>query len=219
MYRYPGGRSRGRLLANAAGLLATSILLAACGGAPELSGETEMKLPNVATASLPAYGKDAVGQTRGFRPDQGRLMLVYFGYLSCPDVCPTTMSALAAAIRSLPADRQKQLEVAMVTGDPKRDSGEDLLAYLGHFFRKQPIWGFRTSDRSRLDRVERAFGAASEIDPHKPGESYTVTHTAYLYAVDRNGTVLVMWPFGALSEDIAKDLTILLDAQDRQPIN
>jgi protein SCO1/2 len=168
---------------------------------------------DVSGARLPAYGGGASGQVRPLKPTKGKLMLVYFGYLSCPDVCPTTMSSLSAAVRTLPKSQREELEFGMVTADPKRDSGEDILRYLGHFFPGLAIRAYRTTDVKQLEQVETKFGAASEIDPHKPGAAYSVSHTAFLYAVDRKGEMLVMWPFGALSDDIAADLKKLLDQQ------
>jgi protein SCO1/2 len=194
------------------------LAIAGCGGSdetPKLKGMTDARLAGAGNVVLPAYGEGLSGRPRRLTPKQGRLMLVYFGYTSCPDVCPTSLSRLGAAVRTLPVSQQKQLEVAMVTADPRRDSGQKLVGYLEHFFRRQRTYGFRTPDMDRLSRAESAFGAASEIDPHKPGENYTVTHTAFIYAVDRNGRVRVMWPFEALSEEIASDLTVLLD--ERQP--
>lgn len=207
-----------RAIAVVAGLSVALLALAGCSGkntSEKLNGETKFKLPNAPTAALPAYGERLHGRMRPLRPIQGELMLVYFGYLSCPDVCPTTMSSLGVAVRSLTPAQRRQLEIGMVTGDPKRDSGADIVGYLGHFFRDLPVYGFRTADQAQLERVERAFGAASEIDPHKPGENYSVTHTAWLYAVDRSGEILVMWPFGSLSEEISADLKVLLKRQNR----
>lgn len=199
-----------RAIALVLALAASTMALAGCG---KLNGMSEPHLDGGKHVSLPAYGSGIDGKPRQLLPDKGKLLLLYFGYLRCPDVCPTTMSALGAAVRSLPAKQQKQLEVAMVTGDPERDSGKDIVRYLRHFFPQLPVYGLRTADMKQLTRVEDSFGAASEIDPHKEGEEYSVSHTAFLYAVDRGGNVLVMWPFGALSEDIAADLKQLLSSQ------
>lgn len=193
-------------------LLLTAALLAGC-GQPDLHGDTGIDLPQTRTVRLPAWGQGLEGRERPLRPTQGKLMILYFGYTSCPDVCPTSMAALRSAVRTLPREQQRQLEFAMVTGDPARDSGKRLLEYIGYFFPEQPVYGYRTTDMARLAKAEDAFGAASEIEPHKRGENYSVTHTAYLYAIDHNGDVLVMWPFGALSTEIAHDLRILLDRQ------
>lgn len=214
MHRCVRRRRTARALGMATMLAAITLAITGCGGSDAKSGfngMTQFKLPDAPTATMPAYGDGLKGKEQALRPQKGKLLLLYFGYTSCPDVCPTTMSALAMAVRSLAPEQQKQLEYGMVTGDPKRDTGKKLVSYLEHFFRDRPVYGFRTTDTRQLEKVEKAFGAASEIDPHKPGEDYTVTHTAFLYAVDRGGNVRVMWPFGALSEDIAADLKVLLE--------
>lgn len=206
-----------RVLAIIAGTLAAALALAGGGvlGSGELKGMAAPDVGGGINIMLPAYGEGLKGQPKELRADYGKLLLLYFGYLSCPDVCPTTMSALAVAVRSLPAEDRRSLEVAMVTGDPARDSGQDIVDYLKHFFNDLPVYGLRTADSEQLTRAEDAFGAASEIDPHKPGEAYTVSHTAFLYAVDHTGRVLLMWPFGSLSEDISSDLKVLLERQRR----
>lgn len=197
-------------------LIAAALAIAGCGGqddSTKLNGETKFKLDGGKAVSLPAYGDGLKGDPHPLRPVKGKLMLLYFGYISCPDVCPTSMSDLAVAVRSLPVEQQKQLEVGLVTADPKRDSGAELVDYLEHFFRKQPVFGFRTTDKAELAKAEKAFGAASQIDPHKPGEAYTVTHTAYIYAVNRDGRILVMWPFGTPPTEMSSDLKVLLGEQ------
>lgn len=194
-------------------LLVAALALAGC-GEPELNGDTSMKLAGASSVKLPAWGEGLAGEERHLRPTKGKLMILYFGYTYCPDVCPTSMAALRSAVGTLPAERQKQLEFAMVTADPARDSGKRLVEYVGYFFPKQPVYGYRTTDFERLAKAEDAFGAASEIEPHKRGANYAVTHTAYLYAIDRSGEVVVAWPFGALSDEIAEDLKVLLDRQE-----
>lgn len=195
-----------------AALLAAS-LVAGCNNSSsdsEFVGMTEVNLPQSHTAALPAWGERLDGEFRRIRPKSGSLMAVYFGYTFCPDVCPTTLSGFGAAVRTLPQKDQQQIEAAMVTVDPARDKGPELVKYVQHFFPKSSAFAFRTTDEALLKRTLRAFGAAGEIDPHKRGENYTVTHTASLYVVDRDGRVVLIWPYGTLSDDIAADLKVLL---------
>jgi protein SCO1/2 len=207
-----------RALTTIAAVLATSSLVAGCslGRSDDLTGMSAAHLAGGKGIFLPTYGQGKKAKLRELRASKGKLLLLYFGYLRCPDVCPTTMSALGVAVRSLEPEQRNKLEVAMVTADPARDSGKDIAEYLGHFFRDLPVYGVRTTDFAALARAEDAFGAASEIDKHKPGEQYAVSHTAFLYAVDGDGHVEVMWPFGALSEDISKDLRTILDRKTKQ---
>lgn len=199
----------------AAALAAALVLaLSACGGSPAreqaFNGDTNFRLPNAPSAELPAWGDTLRGEVRPLRPAKGNLLLLFFGFTSCPDVCPTTMSALGAATRSLPPAMRSRIEAAMVTVDPRRDSGPDTAKYVRRFFRSQPAFGFRTANRARLAEVEKAFGAASEIAPHQHGGDYEVTHTSYRYAVDDSGKVVLMWPYRMTSDQIAADLKVLL---------
>jgi cytochrome oxidase Cu insertion factor (SCO1/SenC/PrrC family)/copper(I)-binding protein len=195
-------------------LAALLLSVAGCGGKADqkqsFNGETRFKLPGGTTASLPMYGGDQNGGTQPLRASPGKLMLLFFGFTSCPDVCPTTMSALGAATRSLPQDQRSRIEASMVTVDPARDSGPGIVKYLQHFFQEQTVFGFRTTDKAELAKAEKAFGAHSEIPRHKRGTNYEVEHSAYRYAVDDRGRILIVWPNALTSDEIAEDLPGLL---------
>jgi protein SCO1 len=153
-----------------------------------------------------------VGSTGGSvamrAPDDG-LYLVYFGYTSCPDICPTTMSDISVALGDLDDGLADRVTVAMVTLDPERDTDERLSQYLGFFFDRS--LALRTTDPAALAEAAAAFGVQWEVGPHEPGESYEVAHTAVTYVVDDTGTVVVEWPFGLDTELMTRDLTILLE--------
>ncbi len=144
------------------------------------------------------------------KPPSAKLLLVYFGYTSCPDVCPTTLADIRNATDKLTPAQRKRVEVGMVTVDPKRDTSKALPEYLGHFFPGGVVHAYRTTDPARLSRAEKAFGAMHEIGTLKKNGDYLVAHTAITYVVGSNGDVLVEWPFGTLSADIAFDLRRLL---------
>lgn len=203
---------RARVLA-AALTGAACLALTGCGdnGADELNGATRTPASQVGDVQLPAYENGARrARPAAMRADDG-LLLVYFGYTSCPDICPTSMADLGAAIEQLPQDRRRRLEVGMVTVDPRRDSGAVLTDYLGHFFPGVTTYAYRTTDTKALARAERAFGASHELGEPNADGTYDVSHTAQIYAVDRAGTVLVEWPFGTEPDAIAEDLQTLLD--------
>jgi protein SCO1/2 len=138
----------------------------------------------------------------------GELYLVYFGYTSCPDICPTTMSDLRVAIEDLPDDLADRVTVGMVTVDPERDTAEVLAGYLDHFFTDS--LALRTDDPAALAEAAAVFGVQWEVDDHEPGAAYSVGHTAVTYVVDDRGTVLVEWPFGLDHDAMTSDLTTLL---------
>lgn len=171
-----------------------------------LAGVVRAPLLEVADVSLP----EAVsGTPMAMQADVGELLVVYFGYTSCPDVCPMTMSDLRVALEDLPDGLADRVTVAMVTVDPERDQPDVLGSYLGHFFdRTAPL---RTEDPDELAAAAKAFGVQYEVEAHAPGDAtYDVGHSAITYVVDDTGTVRVEWPFGFESEHMTTDLTALL---------
>jgi protein SCO1/2 len=192
-------------------LTVAGVVLAACGSgddrpvsAGQLAGVVRDPAVRVADVTLP----DIDGTPRSLRADRGELRLVYFGYTSCPDVCPTTMSDIKVALGDLPEDQARRVSVTMVTVDPERDTPEVLTDYLDHFFDR--FTALRTEDPGELRAAAKAFGVQYEVEEHEPGASYEVAHSALTYVVDDTGTVVVEWPFGFESTDMANDLQYLL---------
>jgi protein SCO1 len=198
-------------------VLATLVLVsfvgAACGGdegagdseSADYSGYTRDPAPSVLGVSLPdAGGGDEVEMSAA----PGGLRIVYFGYTSCPDVCPTTMADLKRALASLPEERSSRVSFVMVTVDPDRDVAEKLDAYVTTFIPEGE--SARTEDDAELRAAADAFGADYEVTTDEDGE-IQVSHTGELYAVDGNGDVVLQWPFGTTAESLAADIDRLLD--------
>jgi protein SCO1/2 len=210
-----------RAAAAALAVTASMALVAGCssddaadGGADEvattaddgqLSGYTREPTPSVAEVALPlADGAGVVPATAA----AGGLRIVYFGYTSCPDVCPTTMSDVKAALAELPPEDAERVEVIMVTVDPDRDVPEKLSAYVQTFV--EDGQASRVTDPAALEAAAAAFGAQYEVRTADDGE-IEVSHSADLYVVDDAGDIVLQWPFGTTSADIAADLSTLLD--------
>lgn len=169
-----------------------------------LSGYTRTPTPSVAEVELPLV---AGGGVLPAAAEPGALRVVYFGYTTCPDVCPTTMSDLKRALADLPAADRGRVEVVMVTIDPDRDVDEKLDAYVTTF-----IEGGRSSritDPEELAAVAEAFGASYEVRTADDGE-IEVSHSADLYVVDDAGDIILQWPFGTPSDGLRDDLETLL---------
>jgi protein SCO1/2 len=160
---------------------------------------------SVAGLSLPDAADGGTDYT--LTPDAGELLVVYFGYTACPDVCPTTLHEVEVALREL-GDLAARVEVAMVTIDPARDEPVLLTDYVRHFV--PDGHALRTTDDERLRAVATAFGASYSVEPTADG-GIDVGHTPNLYVVDESGDVVLTWPFGLTSESIATDLEILLE--------
>ena len=195
----------------AAALVLVSLVLAGCGSQAEkpqsaaLSGIVRDPTPVVDTATLPDVSHG--GTPFPFRAGPGGLLLVYFGYTLCPDVCPTTMSDLRIALGGLPAAQRKTVRIAMITVDPHRDTPAVLTHYVHAFFPRG--LALRTADPRLLARVAKTFGAAYRVTKEKDG-SIDVMHTAFVYAVDDTGHLRVQWSFGTRPAAYRKDIRLLL---------
>jgi protein SCO1/2 len=159
---------------------------------------------SVGAVSLPDASDD--GALFHFRAADGEILVVYFGFTSCPDICPTTLADLKTALTAM-GDGASEVTVAMVTVDPGRDSGEALVDYVQWFI--PGAHALRTENQSDLESVGDAFGAQFTVVKTSDGD-IEVLHTAYLYGVDDAGRVVVTWPFGVEPDKIASDVATLL---------
>lgn len=138
----------------------------------------------------------------------GSLLIVYFGYTQCPDICPTTLTEFRSALRRLDDDAER-VDLAMITVDPDRDSAEILNAYVGSF--TDQFHTLRPLSTDELREAEAAFLASSSVT-RLPDGTVEVGHSANAYVVDENGVVLVEWPFGHGVDNVTTDLEIMLAA-------
>jgi protein SCO1/2 len=192
----------------AAGAIAACMLVA-CGSTEQasLNGVVVTPRPNVASVTLPDVSNG--GRSFSTRAEPHGLLVVYFGYTSCPDLCPTTLSDIAVALRKIGADRARRVQVAMATVDPDRDTPHVLTGFLEHFLTTSHA--LRTTDVKVLAKATEAFGVRYEVAKHLPGDrDYAVGHTALSYVVNDRGLVLVEWPFGIKPPEMASDLKLLL---------
>ena len=189
-------------------VLATALVTAGCGGGDEpgtLAGIVREPYPDVSTVALPDATLGGEAFTTIAR-EEG-LLMVYFGYASCPDICPTTLADLRRAMEQVGEDAER-IEVAMVTVDPFRDTPEILASYIQAFF--PDGHALVTEDQSLLNQAAQAFGAAYEVRQTADGE-IEVAHTALMSVVDSTGRILVQWPFGMSVEDMQSDIEFLFD--------
>jgi protein SCO1/2 len=163
----------------------------------------DQHLTDVTEASFRADGVVEDGKlTLRAAPD--RILLVYFGFTNCPDVCPTTLADLRVGLRDLDPTVRDAVDLAFVTVDPERDTATVLNNYTKHFFdRFHVLRGTEAEVRTVAD----AFLASFTVD--KSTGRTEVTHTAVLYAVDAAGAVRVEWPFGTPGPAMGDDLAML----------
>lgn len=166
---------------------------------------------NMADVTFTDFSTDPNGTPFPLKASPGKVLMTYFGYLSCPDICPTTMSDISAALQRMsPADREK-VEVAFVTIDPERDTGTKVAGFVEHFV--PDGHGLRSPDDSTLWTSTSRLGVEYKIDPHQPGSSYGVSHSGYQYLIDDQGRAVWVWPYGTQSKDLAATLTSLVRGQ------
>lgn len=198
----------------AAALAMAALVAAGCTGEPTLHGVVraeplevgDVTLPDVTADGLRAGGLVVDDRLVMRAASTDRLLVVSFGFLNCPDVCPTTLADLRSALARLDAAQRDRVDLAFVTVDPDRDGPEELAAYLRHF---APRHHALRAEGAALDAALDAFLASATVEVADDGE-VEVAHSALLYAVDADGRVVVEWPFGTSADALADDLGVLL---------
>ena len=184
--------------------------LASCGSstASELRGYRSPTPKN----SADVFVTDAAtGQPMELRADDGELLIVYFGYTHCPDICPTTLVAVKNAKNRL-GDNAAKIDLAMITVDPDRDTPDVLPRYLSSFTDK--FHALVPSSETELRTAEQAFDATSSVTV--VDGKVEVVHGGTCYVIDSSGDVIDEFPFGMDAESMAHDLTILLKERETQ---
>lgn len=158
------------------------------------------------------YGRDLpltdqFGKERSIKDFAGKVVVVFFGYTQCPDVCPTSMSELAEVKRSLGADGDK-LQGIFVTVDPERDTPEMLKGYMASF---DPSFIALRGTPEQLVAVAKDFKIYfKRVDGQTP-TSYTMDHSAGSYVYDTKGRLRVYHRYGAGAQSLAADVRALFD--------
>jgi protein SCO1/2 len=140
------------------------------------------------------------------RDMQGKVVALFFGYTSCPDICPTTLAELNQAMQGLGA-RADAVQVVFVTVDPERDSPERVQEYVNHF--NADFIGLSGS-QTDLAAIWNGYGVYREIVEGASAAGYLVNHTARVTIIDQKGNLRISFPFDAPVEDVVHDLKLLL---------
>ena len=188
--------------ARALSCLIAALALSACSG----SGP---RFKNTDITGAP-YGKDFTltdhtGKTRTLADFRGKLVVMFFGYTRCPDVCPTTLAELRVAKEQL-GDSGSRLQVLFVTVDPERDTQKLLASYVPAF---DPSFLGLYGDAAATAKVAKEFKVFYQKAPGKAPDSYTVDHTAGSYVFDPQGRLRLYVRQGNVPNLVA-DLKTLL---------
>lgn len=125
---------------------------------------------------------DVRGHTRTLSDYRGKVVILYFGYTTCPDVCPTDLAEIAKAMRALKG-KARDVQPLFITLDPKRDTAKVLEPYAAAFHPR--LVALRGSE-AETRRVASAFKVTYRFVP-RPGGGYDIEHAAYTFILDREG--------------------------------
>ncbi|HKQ26447.1 MAG TPA: SCO family protein [Burkholderiales bacterium] len=149
---------------------------------------------------------DHTGKPRTLADFRGRVVVMFFGFTHCPDVCPTTLAELAAAVKMLGTDADK-VQVLLVTVDPERDTPQVLSQYVTAF---NPHFLALRGTAEETARVAKEFKIIyQKVDGTRPG-SYTMDHSAGTFIFDRQGRLRLLVSNGQGAEVFAHDIGLLL---------
>jgi len=144
------------------------------------------------------------GSELKLRSYRGKVVVLAFGFTSCPDVCPITLATLAQARKKLGA-AGTELQVVYITVDPERDDAGRMRTYLAAF---DPTFIGGTGTAERLDAVRQEYGITATR--HALGNSYLYSHSSFTYLIDREGKLRALMPYGHTADDYVHDLRILM---------
>lgn len=131
---------------------------------------------------------------------RGKVLLIYFGYTNCPDICPASMGAGAQALTALSPDERARTRMMVISVDPARDTPQKMKEYAAYF---HPDMIGVTGSPAEIERVAKSFGAGYQRQAAAADGSYAVDHTSNTYLVGPDGKLEAILPLGTPTADIA----------------
>jgi len=186
-----------------AGLVSACDRLSGASGSPGFKGIDITGAPYGRGFSLTDFN----GQPRTLTDFQGKVVMLYFGFVQCPDVCPTALSRAALVLEQL-GPEAADVQLLFVTVDPERDTPELLREYMGAF---DPAFLALTGSEAQIRAAADEFRAYYKKVP--TGSSYTMDHTALTYLFDRQGRIRVAMRHEQDANDYTADIRVLLAEQ------
>ncbi|MEH2510606.1 cytochrome oxidase Cu insertion factor (SCO1/SenC/PrrC family) [Nitrobacteraceae bacterium AZCC 1564] len=202
-------------------ILAAAALLCCCLTAPSLAQTSPRSAAELMDAVMwnrepiggPFALTDQTGQQRTDADFRGKLMLIYFGFTYCPDVCPTDLQAIGLAMDKLGANA-KNVQPLFITLDPERDTVEHLAEYVPLFHPRLIGLTGSTSAVAQAADAYRVYYKRVNFETTKA--DYTIDHSAFIYLVDRDGKYLGFFPPGTPAEKIAQMIEPYLKGKDER---
>jgi protein SCO1/2 len=133
----------------------------------------------------------------------GKLVLMYFGFASCPDVCPTTLAIIASALRQLTPEELDMVQPVFISIDPERDQGEKLDAYATYF---HPSFIGITGTPDEVQKVINQYGGFFIKVESDSAMGYTVEHTSKTYIISKDGQSVSILPHDMTADDLLSAL-------------
>lgn len=184
-------------------LLALAVLVGGCGRAYELKGTPYP--PGKVAEDFTLMAPD--GQPFRLSDHRGELVLMFFGYTSCPDICPLTLSDAKQVLEGL-GPQAERVRFLFITVDPERDTPQRLAEYTAMF---HPAIVGLTGDPTELARVRQAYGIVADREQLSGSAvGYVINHTARIFLVDAAGNLRLSYAHGTPPADIVADLRYLL---------
>lgn len=180
-----------------------TLVVVACAFSLAVNTSLSMAEESVAALTSPASGRvltftDHKGRAVSEKNFAGRFMLVFFGYTSCPDICPTGLQTLGRAVDAL-GDAGRNVQPVFITIDPKRDTPKVLAGYVGHF---HPRLVGLTGTTAQIAAAARAYDVHAEKVGGENSLEYSINHTAMMYLIGPDGAGLEMFDHGVAAEEI-----------------
>lgn len=152
--------------------------------------------------------KDHLGHERSVAHYYGKIVVIFFGFTHCPDVCPTTLAEMAKAMKRLEPEISERIQVLFVTVDPARDKPALLTTYVSAFHPSfVGLWG----DEAAIAKTAKEYKIAVMKNAEtKPG-IYSVDHSTQSFVYDTKGRVRLFIPHAKIGEAFAHDIRVLLD--------
>ena len=150
---------------------------------------------------------DHTGAPRTAEDYRGRWLLVFFGFANCPDICPTTLAEVAAAMNQL-GPLSDEVQPLFVTIDPERDTPEALAEFIPQF--EAGIVGLSGTPDQIAETARSFFVFSEKVDDQNAPDGYTMGHSSQLFLFAPDGGYERSWAYGTPVEDISSDLLELM---------
>jgi protein SCO1/2 len=138
---------------------------------------------------------------------RGNVLLVYFGYVHCPDICPVSMAAGAAALNALKPAERARTRMILVSVDPERDTPTGLKDYVAYF---HPAMIGAVGPPAEIAAIAKSFGAGYQRQPTRPDGTYAVDHSSQTYVVGPDGKLMELLPLGIPTDKVVAAVRKLL---------